>query len=87
MKTIRAAWLRRAGAVMSAAVFVGSMSLPSLRGDSDLNIPSDPNAPTPNAGVVPGHRAARNFTARRPENLPKYGPVPHRYTGMSKDAP
>jgi hypothetical protein len=87
MKTIRAAWLRRAGAAMSAAVFMGSLSLPSLRGDSELQNPVNPNAPTPNAGVAPGHRAAGNFTARRPGNLPKYGPVPHSYTGVSKDTP
>jgi hypothetical protein len=73
--------------MMSAAVFMGSLSLPSLRADSDLKNPVDPNAPTPNAGVAPGHRAAGAFTARRPGNLPKDGPTPHSYTGVTKDTP
>ena len=83
MKTIQPILSQRAAVLMSAVLLAASLA----RADSDLNNPVDPYAPSPNAGVTPGHRAAGAFTARRPGNLPKYGPQSHSFTGVTKDTP
>ena len=83
MKTTQLSSLRRAALIANAVLLAASLS----RADSDLNNPVDPYAPSPNAGVTPGHRGAGNFTARRPGTLPKYEPQPHSFTGVSKDTP
>ena len=54
---------------------------------ADLSNPINPYAPSPNSGVTRGHLAAGSFTARRPGNIPKYGPRPHSFTGVTKGTP
>jgi len=85
MKTLKLSLLRKltllAGAVVITA-FVND-TLPA----ADLKNPINPNAPSPNAGVAHGTRSAGSFTARRPGNLPKYGPHTHSYTGVTRGTP
>ena len=52
-----------------------------------LDNPVNPNAPSPNAGVAPGHRAAGNFASKRPGNLPAYRGRTHAYTGVTSKTP
>jgi hypothetical protein len=86
MKKIPPAFLRMAAVMTAVVLGVGSLGLSNLRADSDLKNPINPNAPTPNAGVAPGHRAAGDFTARRPGNLPKGKPT-HSFTGVTDQTP
>jgi len=81
MKTIH---LQKIGIVTGAVLLGCSWNVMPLRA---LDNPINPNAPSPNSGVAPGHRAAGSFTARRPGNIPKYGPRPHSYTGVTKETP
>jgi len=86
MKTFKSSLLRKltllAGAVILTA-FVND-NLPA----KDLSNPINPDGPSPNAGVAPGARAAGDFTARRPGNLPKYGHHRyHSYTGVDSRTP
>ena len=74
--------------LLTVAIFTAcALSSLPVMASGDLNNPINPNAPSPNSGVAPGHRAAGDFTARRPGNLPKYGPQSHSYTGVTKDTP
>jgi hypothetical protein len=81
MKTIK---LKKIGLLAGAVLVSCSWNVMPLRA---LDNPINPNAPSPNSGVAPGHRAAGSFTARRPGNLPKYGPRTHAYTGVTKQTP
>jgi hypothetical protein len=71
--------------VLAAAILATSafQTLPVRALDNPIN----PNAPSPNAGVERGARAAGDSTARRPGNLPKYGPRSHSFTGVTSKTP
>jgi hypothetical protein len=85
MKTIQTPFLRQASVLVAAILVAGTLNFSTARA---LSNPINPDGPTPNAGVAPGHRAAGAFTARRPGNIPKYGPQrQHSYTGVTKDTP
>jgi len=86
MKTIKSSFAKELAILGGAILVAGALSTSSIRA-SDLDYPINPNAPSPNAGVAPGHRAAGAFTARRPGNIPKYGPRPHSYTGVTSTTP
>ncbi len=85
MKTLKLSLLRKLILLAGATVLTAFVNGPLPA--SDLGNPINPNAPSPNAGVAPGDSAAGPSTARRPGNLPKYGPRPHSYTGVTKDTP
>jgi hypothetical protein len=85
MKTLKSPWLRRL-TLLTGTIVIAAFTNDILPG-ADLSNPINPNEPSPNAGVAPGHRAAGAFTARRPGNLPKYGPTPHSFTGVTPDTP
>ena len=76
----------RTGALVGCAVVLTVFADAALLA-SDLSNPVNPNAPSPNAGVAPGHRAAGPSTARRPGNLPKYGPPPPSSSGVDSRTP
>jgi hypothetical protein len=85
MKTLKSSLLRKFTLLAGTAVVTAFVTdtLPAR----DLNNPVNPNAPSPNAGIASGHRAAGAFTARRPGNLPKYGPRAHSFTGVTSQTP
>jgi hypothetical protein len=85
MKTLKLSLLRKL-TLLAGAIIITSFVSDALPA-ADLSNPINPNAPSPNAGVAPGARAAGSFTARRPGNLPKYGPRPHSYTGVTRETP
>ena len=84
MKTNQSSRLKKLCALAVATLVAGVLNGLPL---SAIDNPINPDAPSPNAGVAPGHRAAGDSTARRPGNLPKYGPQPHSFTGVSSKTP
>ena len=87
MKTIKSTFVKKFGILASTILIAGTMGTASVRASDDLSNPINPNAPSPNAGVAQGNRAAGAFTARRPGNIPKYGPRPHSYIGVTPATP
>ncbi len=87
MNTNRIAFPRRAAVWLTAALIATSLDFSSVGARATTDGPFHPNSPTPNAGVAPGHRASGDFTARRPGNLPPYGPRTHAYTGVTHKTP
>ncbi len=72
-------------AVLAGAILIVSAlnTLPVRALDNPVN----PNASTPNSGVVPGHRPSGDFASKRPGNLPPYGGRAHAYTGVTSKTP
>jgi hypothetical protein len=84
MKTIKATSLRNLAVLAGTILIAGALNTTPVRA---LDNPINPNAPSPNSGVHMGHRSAGAFTARRPGNLPKYGPRTHSFTGVTQSTP
>lgn len=86
MKTIRVHLTRPAASAVSAILVAGALSVSAVRATA-LDNPINPNAPSPNSGVAPGHRAAGDFAARRSGFYPTWRGQSHSYTGITKDTP
>ena len=84
MKTITSSGLRKIFVLMGAVLVASALDTTPVRA---LNLPFNGNLPSPNSGVAPGHRSAGAFTARRPGNLPIWGPRPHSFTGVTMKTP
>jgi hypothetical protein len=84
MKKITSSGFRKISVLAGAILISSSLNIMPVKA---LDNPVNPNMPSPNSGVTPGHRSAGSFASKRPGNLPKYGPQSHSFTGVTKETP